>query len=164
MALQDVVLKSPVRVTDTVALGLDQAADPSIVHTITMPIPLTLTSSTTPPVTKVWSDNVALSGGAKTLDLEALVNANLPNINFVGLKVQVLMMSCPSANTGAITITSGASNGYDIGGASMSYALDPGGTLVLFLIDTAPDVAGADSEIDFAGTTTETFDILMVAG
>ena len=165
MPLNEVVIaKELVSVKETPALGLDQVTDPRIAHKMTIPIPTTLNSTTTPPATKVWSDNVPLVAGAKILDLQALVNANLPNVDFTGLKVQVLMMSCPSANTGAITITSGALNGYDIGGAAMSYALDPGGTLVLLLRDTAPDVAAADSEIDFAGTGTEPFDIILVAG
>ncbi len=164
MALDSVVIANPVSVKETPALGLDHATDPPIVHQITMPIPLSLTGSTTPPVTKVWEDNVALSGGAKTLDLEALVNDNLPNVNFVGLKVQVFQMSCPEVNTGPITVTPGASNDYDLGGASMSVAVNPGDTVIFLFLDNAPDVASADSELDFAGTGSETFDILMVAG
>ena len=164
MALNEVVITAPVIVKETVDLALDQVTDPKVEHEITMPIPLSLDSTTTPPATKVWSDNVALAAGAKTLDLEALVNDNLPNVNFNGLKVQVFMMSCPSANTGPITVTPGASNDYDLGGASMSVEVNPGDTVVFLFLDNAPDVAAADSELDFAGTGTETFDILMVAG
>ncbi len=163
MALDEVIVSNPVSVKETVALGLDNVTDPRIIHEIGLLLPAKLTSATTPPVTKIWSDNVALAAGAKVLDLEALVNDNLPNVNFVGLKVQLLVFSVPAGNS-AITITSGASNGYDIGGASSSWAIGPGGQLILLLNETAPDVAGADSEIDFAGTGSETFDILMVAG
>ena len=164
MALNEVLITNPVSVNETPALGLDQVTNPRITHQMTMPIPFKLNSTTTPPATKVWSDNVALAAGAKTLDLEALVNDNLPNVNFNGLKVQVFMMSCPSANTGPITVTPGASNDYDLGGASMSVAVNPGDTVIFLFLDNAPDVAAADSELDFAGTGTETFDILMVAG
>ena len=164
MALDEVVITAPVVVKETVALGLDQVTDPRVVNEITLPIPSKLNNTTTPPVTKVWSDNVALVAGAKTLDLQALVNANLPNVDFTGLKVQALVMSCPSANTGPITVTPGASNDYDLGGASMSVAVNPGDTVIFLFLDNAPDVAAADSELDFAGTGTETFDILMVAG
>ena len=164
MALDEVIITNPVTVKETVALGLDNVTDPRIIHALEILLPAKLTSSTTPPATKVWSDQVALSGGAVTLDLEALVNVNLPNINFVGLKVQVLVMSCPASNSGPITIVPGASNDYDIGGASMSFAVSPGGMLVYLSDDDAPDVASADSELDFSGTSAEVFDILMVAG
>ncbi len=163
MALDEVIISSPVSVKETVALGLDHSTNPRIVHEIAPLLGAKLTGSTTPPVTKVWEDNVALTAGAKTLDLEALVNANLPNVNFVGLKVQILVFSVPAGNS-PITITSGAVNGYDIGGAASSWAIGAGGQLILLLNETAPDVAAADSEIDFAGTGSETFDILMVAG
>ena len=165
MALDEVVIGAIV-VTETPDLELDLVTDPQLTHQITLPIPLSLDGTTTPPVTKVWSDTVALSAGAATLDLQALVNTHtlIANVDFSGLKVQVFMMSCPSSNTGAITVTPGASNDYDLGGASMSVEVAPGNTVLFLFADNAPDVAGADSELDFAGTSAETFDILMVAG
>ncbi len=163
MGLEKVIITNPVSVEETVVLGLDHVTDPRTMYEIALLLGSKLTSSSTPPVTKVWSDNVALSGGAKTLDLEALVNVNLPNVNFVGLKVQILVFSNPAGNA-VITMTPGAANDYDLGGAAMSWGLDAGGQLILLLTDTAPDVASADSELDFAGTGSETFDILMVAG
>ena len=164
MAVDQVVLANPVSVKEVLALARDFAADPLTVRKLIPSIPLLLDSTTTPPVTTVWTDNVALSAGAATLDLELLLKDDLPSAIFTGLKVQVLVVSCPQVNTGAITMTPGASNGYDLGGASMSVAVNPGDTLVFFFLDTAPDVAAADSELDFAGTGSETFDILMVAG
>ena len=165
MALDEVVIANPVSVKETIALGLDHVTDKQLVHNITLPIPLSLDSTTTPPVTKVWSDTVALSAGAKTLDLQALVNDNLPNVDFTGLKVQVFMMSCPESNANLITLTPGASNGYSLGGSgSMKWVVQPGDALIFYSIDLQPDVASADSELDFAGTGTETFDILMAAG
>ena len=164
MAIDEVIITNPVSVKETVALGLDNVTDPRIIHALPLLIPAKLDGTTTPPATTVWSDQVALSGGAKTLDLEALVNDNLPNVNLVGLKIQCLVMSCPSANTGPITIVPGASNDYDIGGAAMSWAVSPGGMLIYLSEDDAPDVAAANSELDFSGTTTEVFDILIVAG
>ncbi len=164
MALDQVIITNPVTVKETVALGLDNVTDPRVTHALAILLPSKLDGTTTPPATLVWSDQVALSGGAKTLDLEALVNVNLPNVNFVGLKVQILIMSCPSSNSGAITIVPGASNDYDIGGAAMNWAVSPGGMLIYLSDDDAPDVASADSELDFSGTGSEVFDILMVAG
>ena len=164
MALDQVIITNPVTVKETVELGLDNVTDPRIIHALEILLPKKLTSSTTPPVTKVWADDVALSGGAATLDLQALVNVNLPNVDFTGLKVQALVMTCPSGNSGAIIIKPGASNDYDLGGAAMSWAVSPGGELIYLSLDNAPDVANADSELDFAGTGSETFKILMVAG
>ena len=160
----EVRLANPVLVKETIALALDAVTDPRIIHQFDLLIPTKLDSTTTPPVTKVWGDTVALVAGAATLDLQALVNANLPNVDFDTLKVQVLLVSCPSSNTGVITITPGAANDYDLGGAAMSWAVSPGGMLVYLSDDNAPDVAAADSELDFAGTGTETFNIIMAAG
>ncbi len=165
MALIEVVIANPpISVKDAPALGLDQVTDPTVVHSITLPIPGVLTSATDPPVTKVWSDEVALVAGAKTLDLQALVNDNLPNVDLSGLKIQVLQISCPETNTGPITIVPGAANDYDLGGSSMSMEIDPGDVMILLRNDTAPDVSGANSELDFSGTGTETFEILIAAG
>ena len=138
MALDEVIIQSPVSVKETIALALDNVTDPRIVHEIIPLLAAKLTSSTTPPVTKVWSDSVPLVAGAKTLDLEALVNANLPNVTFLGLKVQILVFENPAGNA-LITISSGAANGYDIGGASSSWGIGAGGQLILLLNETAPD-------------------------
>ncbi len=164
MALDEVIIVNPVTVKETIALGLDNVTNPRITHALEMLLPAKLDSTTSPPATIVWSDQVALVAGAKTLDLEALVNDNLPNVDLVGLKIQILLVACPDTNTVAITIVPGAANDYDIGGAAMSWAVGPGGMLIYLSDDNAPDVAAADSELDFAGTGTEVFDILIVAG
>ncbi len=164
MPLNEVIITNPVTVKETPALGLDNVTDPRIIHALAMLLPAKLDSSTTPPATIVWSDQVALAAGVATLDLEALANGNLPTIDLVGLKVQILLMSCPATNSVPITIVPGAANDYDIGGAAMNWGVSPGGMLFYLSNETSPDVAAADSELDFAGTGTEVFDILIVAG
>jgi len=49
-------------------LGLDLVSNPTITHTIGSDS-ATLTASTTVPVTKTFSDTIALSGGSSSLDL-----------------------------------------------------------------------------------------------
>ena len=158
------VANPPVTVNETPALGLDQVTDPTILHSITMPVGGTLHATSTPAVSKVWSDRVALVAGAKTLDLQALVNDNLPNVDFTGLKIQVWMLSVPESNSGAITMTVGAANGYDFSGGDGKVTLVPGASMVMTANNNLSDVAAADSELDFAGTGTEVFDILIIAG
>ena len=162
MALDEVVIKSPVSVKETPALGLDQVTDPRIRDHDADSVQAEQYHDSTGHQGLVGQRGSR--GRREVARPQALVNANLPNVNFNGLKVQVLQMSCPEANTGPIVMTSGASNGYDIGGKLMLVSVSPGNTVIFLFLDNAPDVVGPDSELDFAGTGTETFDILMVAG
>jgi hypothetical protein len=126
-----------------------------------------LTASTTVPATKVAGGQVALVAGAKTLDLTALtgLGANGATEDFTGLKVQALFMKNPATNSGSISIAPGASNGYEFNGSDGKLTLSPGQSVLLYLADSAPDVADSSADqLDFAGTGTEEFDIVMVAG
>lgn len=162
---QAVIANPPVSVVETPILALDKVADPQLVHAVTLPIPSVLNGETTPPVSKVYSDRLQLVAGALTLDLQALVPGNLtPDTDFTGLKVQILQFTSPETNLADITITPGAVDGYDIGGAAFSVTLSPGDSVILALNDNAPDVANSDSEIDFAGSLIDDIDILIVAG
>ena len=163
MAIDRVVITAPVSVKETVALDRDYSPNPQILHQITLPTPLLLDGTTSPPATKIYADKLALTGGAKTINLRSLANGNLPDFTFLNLKVQVFVFSCPISNTGVITMTPGT-NDYDMGGASMSLACSPGGTIVLLFDDNSPTVVDNDKHLDFAGTGSETFDLLIVAG
>ncbi len=166
MALDQATVPSPpVTVVETPVLGLDKASDPQLVHAITLPIPSILSGVTTPPATQTFSDRLQLVAGALTLDLQALPQGNIePPIDLLGLKIQILQFTSPETNLADITISPGASDGYELGGSGMSVTLGPGDTILFLFNDNAPDVAAADSEIDFAGSLIDDVDILIVAG
>jgi hypothetical protein len=128
----------------------------------------TLTSATSPPATKCTFLSKALSGGSATIDLTSLpdLNGNAGAVTFNGLKVQAIILSVPSTNTGPITISKGASNGYGLvsAGTTFSFPLAPGFRGVLFFDDEPPDVSGSAKTFDLSGTGTETLSIGMVAG
>lgn len=166
MALDQATIPSPpVTVVETPVLGLDKVNDPQLVHAITLPIPSILSGVTTPPASSIFSDRLQLVAGALTLDLQALPQGNIiPDIDLTGQKIQILQFTSPETNLADITISPGAVNGYELGGAAMSVTLAPGDTILFLFNDNAPDVANLDSEIDFAGSLIDDIDILIVAG
>ena len=161
----EVVLSSPpLGVREDPDLGLDKVVDPTIVHSMVIPVGASLGPDSTPPVAQVWSDRIALVAGALTLDLQALVGSNLPTVDFTGLSVVVFQFSCPETNGNLITVTPGASDGYDLLAPSMSVSLLPGDFQLLVLNGTQPSVAPTNAELDFAGVGTDVIDILIAAG
>lgn len=151
-------------VTDQPAAGLDLATDVPYTHEITHTL-TTLDGTTTPAVTKSFSDTVALSAGAVSLDLTSLAGPNSTTIDFTGLKIQIFEMSCPDTNTGVISMTNGAANPYDIYGAAGGIvSLVPGGRIMCYTDDELEDVDGTHKQLDFAGTGVETFSIILTAG
>jgi hypothetical protein len=128
---------------------------------------LSLSSTSTPPVTKIAGGQVALVAGAKTLDLCALtgLGANGASVDMTGLKVQALYMENPSTNANTISIAKGASEGYQFSGSDGKLTLSPGQSVLLFGNDATPDVAsGSAHNLDFAGTLVQPFNIIIVAG
>lgn len=123
-----------------------------------------LNATSTPAVTKGWQDQVALSGGAVTIDLTALALTGLTSVDFTGLKVQAVKIKVSASATGAMTFVPGATTGYNIFGASGSLVLPPGGVAVIYAPEGWADVGAGAKNIDVSGTGTETFWIEMVAG
>lgn len=122
----------------------------------------TLQSDTAVPATKVSAAVLALSAGAKTIDLTSLTGVNGATLTAVGLKLQVWKLK----NLGAavMTFSEGASNGYAALGASFSFKLEAGQQAMFYLTELAPDVASGDRTIDVAGTGSQTFQNIMVFG
>lgn len=143
--------------------NLDLVANPTVIHQLTTEVKDRLTSATTVPATKVFSDKIALVAGAKTLDLTNLTSGDT-TVDLAGLKVQFALF----VNLGAsvMTFQAGASNGYNIFGTSGLIELKPVGGAVLYSgIDKLPNVVnGSTDEIDVAGTGTEEFECILVAG
>lgn len=128
----------------------------SVQHTV---FDRTITPS---PATIYSGDVYALSSGAKSIDLRALytVGNGLGDAN--GLKLQGMYFKNLGANP--MTIVGGASNGYDLFGASGSVAVPAGGVLVMFFNDASPDVSGTDKTIDISGTGSQTFELALILG
>jgi hypothetical protein len=112
-----------------------------------------------------------LSGATKTWDLTAAPDAKNTSatVNLTGKKLVALIVVAPTDNAAAgVTMVAGASNGYDILGASTDrITIYPGQTFALFQLGAASSydaVAAGDKTIDFAGTSGDDLDILAVFG
>ena len=124
-----------------------------------------LDSTTTPPVTKVATFNQALSGGAATIDLNALTGTNGAAVNGEGLRIQAIKLSAPSTNANVITATFGGTHPYNLAGAAWSVALLAGQEFVFYGNDATPDIEdGVASAIDLAGTASQTLNVCIVMG
>lgn len=145
-------------ITATEVLGDDtlSASAKSVQHTqfdeSAMPSPATMFSG----------DVYALVAGAKTIDLRALYTVGGAAGDGNGLKVQGFFFKNLGANT--MTITTGASNGYELLGPSGLVTVQPSGWIAMFFNDASPDVAAADKEIDIAGTLVQTFELGLILG
>lgn len=122
----------------------------------------TYTGSTGVPVTKVSAQVLALSTGAKTLDLSALLGINGGAVNATGLKLQIWLLKNLGAND--MTFTFGASNPYEALGPAFLFVLKTGQVAQFFLNDSAPDVGSGAKSIDVTGTASQTFQSMMVFG
>jgi hypothetical protein len=122
----------------------------------------TIKSDTTVPATKVSASVMALSTGAKSIDLTSLPGANGATITALGLKLQVWKIK--NLGAAAMTFSEGASNGYAALGAAFSFILLQNQQAMFYLADSAPDVASGDRTIDVAGTGSQTFQNIMVFG
>lgn len=149
----------------TVALGLDDASDPTIVHDIG-DVKGTLDGSTTVAVTKAWSDDRALAAGADSLDLTALGLGNLPDVDFTGLKIILVKITAASANTAGITFVDAVANGYNIWGDSDgSHTFLPGQSAAFYMAEQLADVDATHKAIAVSGLDLDAaYSIMLVAG
>lgn len=151
-------------VLETLETGVEGAGTPTVNHNSFNPS-ATLHATSTPPATKAVVTDVALVAGAKTIDLTALTGTNGASVTFSGLRVQVLRLRNKSGNSGNMTFTKGASNGWTGLGASWaSIVLVPGAAVEFLLNDGGADVSGTVKTIDVTGTGTEEFELTAVAG
>lgn len=126
---------------------------------------LTLTASTTPPVTKQTSFQQALSSGSATVNLAALPGLTAEEtVNLTGLKVQALKLRNLSTNANSITVAKGASNGHTLLGSSWTVTLQPGQSHLYYFNNAAPTVASGDRTIDLTGTGAQVLEVQLVAG
>lgn len=143
----------------------DLATDPTITHEIKGDTGTLTGSSASPPITKKYADQVLLVAGAKTLDLTALDDGNLPDITFLGLKVQFIKIRALITNAAPVTIKKGATDGYAIfGGTAPEKTLAKGDIEMSMFNDSLADVSGSLKNIDLVGTGTDGIEIILMAG
>lgn len=122
----------------------------------------TLNASSTVPATKSALFSQALSSGTATIDLTAL-DGITGTVDCTGLKVQVFKIKNPVGNA-ALTVSEGASNGYELMGNAFTAILLAGQHLTFYGNDATPDVGASAKNIDLSGTGSETCEITVVAG
>jgi len=122
----------------------------------------TIDASSAVPATKVYAAEIALSGGAYTIDLSSLATLQ-ETLDATGLKVQAIKLINKAGNA-VMTFSEGAANGYALLGASWTLDLLAGQEAQFYLNEAAPDVAAGDKTIDVAGTGTESFQVILVLG
>ncbi len=126
-----------------------------------------LTGAGDVPVTKVAGFVPALSAGAATIDLTAVKGANQADVDGSGLRV-VAAKFRNKAGQAAITISKGASDGYDGFGADFSVTLTAGADVTLFAAGDAGEngavVGAANKTLDLAGTGTDELEVILVFG
>jgi hypothetical protein len=103
-----------------------------------------------------------LSGGAATIDLTALVATNNLAVDGTALKVKAILIKNNGAN--ALTVTPGASNGYNLFGAASSFEVCPGCTKIQNFDATVPDIASNAKTLDLTGSGTQTSNWAIVMG
>lgn len=130
----------------------------------------TLDGTTTPKVDTVVDLSRELAAVSETQDLTAAPLAEDINqtTDLTGKKLIGLLIYAPTTNAAAITIESGATNGYDfLGDAAYGLTVYPGMTIEMFQLGAAASldaVAAGDKTLDFGGTVGDELQILAVFG
>lgn len=156
-------------VEEVLALSLDLADDVPHTHKTDETTRGTLTATTTPAVSKVFSKSVNLSSGAGSLDLTSLTGPAGTTVDFTGLKVHLVKLACPSTNTAGITVDRAASTAYNLFGADNASAEQvevlPGASLLFYHgNDQTEDVDATHKDVQLAGTGSEAIEVILVAG
>ena len=143
-------------VSETIALGLTHAADPTTSHELTQHR-ATLNGTSTPPVTKTYSGTVMLTAGQASLDLTSLTGPCSETRDFTGLKVQLIKLACPTANTAGITVAAkDSTTGYNLFGANNVTGADQSLYPLLY------DISGPGDYADLEDAKTAT--VIFVVG
>lgn len=111
----------------------------------------------------VIAEELALSGGALTLDLTAAPKTGGGTQDLTGVKPRALMIYNPVGN-GALTLAPGASNGYELLGSGNEVVLPAGVPLMVDFGDALIDVDGTHKTLDFSGTGAESFIFGLLLG
>jgi hypothetical protein len=124
----------------------------------------TLNAASSVPATIHASGEVTLSSGSATLSMLVLNGANGATVSGNGLKAQCVKFKNKATNANAITLTEGASNGYELLGNAWKVVLQPGQELQIFGNDATPDIGSSSKDIDITGTGSQVLQYQIVMG
>ncbi len=162
MAVTNALVKADLLGTETITSGLGSGVqDAQITHK--MSVSASLTPSTSTPVSSAASFAVTLSGGTADIDLNAVTMANGVTADWTGIKLQALGMQVGTSEA-VMTIATGASSAYAFGGAAFSCEVEPGGTLMLYQNEAAPDISTSARYLRVSGTGTQSCQVLLLGG
>ncbi len=162
MAVTNAIVKADLVGTETITSGLGSGAqDSQLSHKMSVSQSLTPTTST--PVSSAASFALTLSGGTADIDLNQVTMANGVTADWSGIKVQALGMQVGTSEA-VMTIATGASSAYAFGGAAFSCEVEPGGTLILFQNEAAPDVSTSARYMRVSGTGTQSCQVMLLGG
>lgn len=122
----------------------------------------TLNNLSTPPVSKVAEFVQTLAEGVATIDLRALTGTNGASVDGNGLRPQVVRVKNLGAND--LTIEPGASNGYDLFGASSVIVIPAGAHVQFFTNDGGVNIDATHKTLDLTGTDEQTSEWTIVMG
>jgi len=83
-------------------------------------------------------------------------------VDGTGLKVQLFKIKNKGANN--LTVKFGASNPYNLLGASWTMILAQNQEITMYGNDATPDISSSAKNIDLSGTTTQTSEVVIVMG
>lgn len=158
-----VVYTSKLTATETLTNNVPDASSPSVLHN-GFDSSFTLNSSSTPAATVMASFNKALSGGAATIDLTALVGTGGGAVSLNGLKVRAIKITAPIGNANPITLVNGASNGHNLTGGAISIVIYPGQEILMYLKDASVAVDGTHKTWDLSGTAAQSLNFEIIGG
>lgn len=154
------ILTAVETLADTFVSSSDNTVTYSLANTS-----VSLDANSTPPVTKQATYEVTMSSGAATIDLRALIGAANSAVDGNGLKVQAVKFRNKTGNANAITISEGASNGYELFGNGWTVTLPNAGSWIMaYLNDGSPDVSASTKNIDVSGTDAQVLQVQFVLG
>ena len=128
-------------------------------------INLTLNSTSTPDAENGATVLVTMSGGAATIDLTSLTHRDGDTRSLAGKKIRSILFYAPTANTGNIVVTKGASNGHCPVGTTFTVPIPPGGAFQWYVVSAGADVTNSSNDtLDISGTGSETLLMKVIWG
>lgn len=152
------------RVVQTIDIGIDGAVNnPTVLEVVTGE---TLAGdNTTVTISKAWKDTRTLASSSETLNLAALTRANLPTVDFTGLKVKFCLILGTSGQVNYLSFLQGSTNPYLLFGSAAGVCEILGDSFVYFgTKNNLAAVSSSAKNILVLGTTGYIYTILLVAG
>jgi hypothetical protein len=126
---------------------------------------IALSATTTPAATMVAHDQLTLSGGADSVDLTAAPSTNGVTVDATGLRGQIIIISAPTANVGAVLWRCSHANGIDNFGTDATATIGAGQALMISSGDGGTNIANGTFDImEFVGTASDLVNWIVVFG